>query len=223
MVGKGKEALVCVADIQSFGSSIIKVYQAYSPVAKEFRRNTPHVKGWNASIAMVKREAQILEYLNQRNINAPKFYFLEGPVLVMELILHEKKVAPMLSKVNLKNYGDPKEFLVEALDILLEMFELGSLVHGDFSPQNLLVSDKGLIPIDFQQSRKINTKFFTSTPNRIRIDDALKTLRSDVITILQYFEKKYRLKLNLKEVYDRFCQTVPEHLLSKLESTWKLG
>jgi len=122
VIGRGKEAIVCLAEVDYIHPTIIKVYQAYSPVAKKYRISNPHKEGWRTSIALAKREALHLEYLESKKVPAPRLYFIEGPVLGMEPILNQDRIATVLAKTNLKSIGDPSDYLVEVLDILLHLF-----------------------------------------------------------------------------------------------------
>jgi len=87
------------------------------------------------------------------------------------------------------------------------------MVHGDLSEFNILVTNNDEPEpyiIDVSQSRLYNNKTFTSTPVRIRIDKAISVLERDVKIVVRHFEQRYRLFMNLEDIFEKFYKDLPD-------------
>ncbi|MHA2172327.1 MAG: RIO1 family regulatory kinase/ATPase domain-containing protein [Candidatus Kariarchaeaceae archaeon] len=220
IIGQGKEAIVSLVSDRHDHLQVVKTFQLYSPMANEVKSKIYKLKSWGVPLQMAKREARNLQYLAQHGVSVPKLLHYDGPLVIMEPILKANssdELAPQLSKVNLKQYGPPVDYFYLALEELYKMFKEAFVVHGDFSPQNLLFTEEKLYVIDVRQAELINMNTFTDTPVRIRIDRALKILDKDLQVLIDYFERKYRLTIDRMQIYDEFYQTIPKKFQEKLE------
>ena len=121
--------------------------------------------------------------------------------------------APLLKECNLSKHVDPGDFLERVLDQIELMFKQALMVHGDLSEFNILVTelDQELQPviIDVSQSRLYNNNTFTTTPVRIRIDEAVKVTIRDINTVLDHFQTKYKINFERDEVYAKMFSDLP--------------
>ena len=131
---------------------------------------------------MAKTEFNNLRILDYYGINVPKvFEYRIGLIFSMQMIPFtpdsDFEPAPLLKEINLTKYTDPGSILELILDEVEKMFKEALMVHGDLSEFNILVSQSDDIwkpyIIDVSQSRLYNNKTFTTTPVRIRLDNAL--------------------------------------------------
>ena len=164
---------------------------------------------------MAKTEFNNLRILDYYGINVPKvFEYRNGLIFSMQMIPFtpdsDFEPAPLLKEINLTKYTDPGSFLELILDEVEKMFKEALMVHGDLSEFNILVSQSDDIwkpyIIDVSQSRLYNNKTFTTTPVRIRLDNALKVVIRDLDKILNHFETKYKIYFSREDVFSKmFC------------------
>ncbi len=84
---------------------------------------------------------------------------------------------------------EPEWFLNDILKQIKKAYELG-LIHGDLSEFNIMVNPKGCEIIDWPQSITIDHKNVKDILNR------------DVGNILSYFDRKYRIKRDIRGIMD---------------------
>ena len=217
-VGGGKEATVYIG-IKDEVPLVAKIFKFFSGTNVKRLRGTHRLTEMDMAAIMAKREFWVLKDLETAGVTAPRPVAHVNNCMTMQLIgdAHEKPpVAPRLSEVDLRNYGDPYDFLDQILEEIETMFKNAAVVHGDFSQFNLLFYDSKSWVIDVSQGQLVNMKTFQPTPVRVRIDTAFKILEKDVQTILKHFEKKYRLKLDINDVLEIILEDVPETLQRRL-------
>jgi len=221
VIGAGKEATVLLAKEKETDELVCaKVFRYFtSTIRKRLQGNHHITKEVMASIA-AKQEFWNLYELYEANIPVPKPRYLLNNIMMMDFIsIKEDSLvpAPLLSEVKISDIDDPENFLYEAIDIVARMFLEGKMIHGDYSNDNLLVTENGLVTIDVSQSVLYNYKTFTETPTRIRIDKAVDYLLADITNLNKGFYK-YRISIDPKDVCQKILKNMPEKLQNFLEN-----
>ena len=96
----------------------------------------------------VRKEQRNLARLSKWGLRVPKPLGLNKNVLVMEYLGDETSPYPKLREVLVEN---PQEVFDELLEFLAVSWQKGKLVHGDFSPYNILWHDGRACVIDVGQ------------------------------------------------------------------------
>ena len=156
---------------------------------------------------MAKTEYHNLRILEHFGVSVPKVLeYRNGLIFSMQMV-------PLLKEFNLSKYTDPGSFLEQILDEIEKMFKQALMVHGDLSEFNILVSGSASewhpVIIDVSQSRLYNNKTFTTTPIRIRIDDAIKVAIRDIRKVLSHFETKYKINFDHDDVFAKMFSDLP--------------
>ncbi|MHA2502199.1 MAG: RIO1 family regulatory kinase/ATPase domain-containing protein [Candidatus Kariarchaeaceae archaeon] len=219
VVGYGKESIVYHAEGLQHPDLIVKIFRTYSSVARAQKSQIHQAKINHMPLFMAKNEIKYLRQLAQHHFPVPKPYFLDDNMVGMEVITLDGELAPTLAEFSRGNHQlDVVEDLVyTSLEMLQDMFSQPKLVHGDYSANNLLVGDSGLVIIDVAQTLQINTNTFTTTPDRIRMDDALDTLFRDLHGIITFFEKNFRIHLERDTIFEEFSSVVPRTFAGQVE------
>jgi RIO kinase 1 len=220
VIGAGKEATVLLAQEKKTDEMICaKVYRYYTSTIRKRLQGTRHItKEMMASIA-AKQEYWNLYELYKTNIPVPKPRYLLNNIMTMDFIeLEDDSLvpAPVLSDVNISDIDDPENILYEAIDIIARMFLEGKMIHGDYSNDNLMITERGLVTMDVSQSVLYNQKTFIDTPTRLRIDKAVNFLLADITNLNKGFYK-YRISIDPKEVCQNIVKDLPENLQNYLE------
>ena len=216
-IGGGKEALVLLAEKRK-KIVCIKAFRPYSSSNVKRKKQQHHITNQGMANMMAKTEYRNLRILEYFGIQVPHpIEYKNGLVFSMKMIPYNEsdqyQPAPLLKEINLTNFTDPGDFLEITLDQIEIMFKNALMVHGDLSEYNILVSEvnKELRPyiIDVSQSRLYNNKTFTTSPIRIRLDEAIKVLTRDVTKILNHFESKYRINIAHEDVFTKLFSELP--------------
>ncbi|MFW9777770.1 MAG: RIO1 family regulatory kinase/ATPase [Candidatus Heimdallarchaeota archaeon] len=215
VIGGGKEATVLLAENHNGQLSCGKVFRYFTSTIKKRIRGTKHVLPNDMACLAAKQEFWNLSEM-VKHVPAPKPHFLNDNIIVMEFIPEKRgsyNPAPLLKDYDLRTFGDPGDFLDEAIDILARLFINGKYIHGDYSEHNLMVNSEGkLVTMDVSQSVQYNSKTFVETPIRIRIDSAVRFLRADLINITRFFRRNYRLRVDVEEIITNIVGYLPNHL-----------
>lgn len=135
----------------------------------------------------VEKEFRNLTICHKVNMSVPFPYKREQNVIIMEYI-----EGCMLKDISLK---DPKEFFELLMEQLYLMKHEAKLIHGDLSEFNIMVRDELPVLIDMGQSMSIKN------------EDDFKNLEDlyirDITNVVNYFNKRYKLDLNLNEIFER--------------------
>ncbi len=187
LVGVGKESVVIAAMGQGGRPLAIKFHREGRTAFKQVKRKREHlvdlhnVNWLYASALAARHEFDVLKQLYP-------------PVSVPEPIDHNRHAVVMsvvegyeLSRVKLE---DPGWYLDRILEQLALTYRHG-YVHGDFSEYNVMVSESGVIIIDWPQAVQAGTKL------------ADELLARDVGNILTYFIRKYRIKRDAEEIVEK--------------------
>ncbi len=178
---------------------------------------------------MAKTEYHNLRILRYYDVRVPKpLQYANGLAFSMKMVPFHNDgrfdPAPLLKEFNLSKFMDPGDFLERVLDQIELMFKQALMVHGDLSEFNILVTelDQELHPviIDVSQSRLYNNNTFTTTPVRIRIDEALKVAIRDIDAVLNHFQLKYKINFDHEDVFAKMFSDLPafakeRHLLDQ--------
>ncbi|UCE12685.1 MAG: hypothetical protein JSV04_10885 [Candidatus Heimdallarchaeota archaeon] len=211
VIGGGKEATVLLAKNHEDELVCAKVFRFFTSTIKKRLRGTIHITASDMANLVAKQEYWNL-YEMQKFVNVPKPRLLVDNIVIMDFIPEEEgstKPAPLLREVDLGNF-DPEELFYESIDLLAELFLKGYFIHGDYSEHNLMLTREGfLITMDVSQSVQYNTKTFITTPIRIRIDNAVELLRTDIENINQFFKRIYRIAIESEEVIEEIINELP--------------
>ena len=196
-IGEGKESEL----YQAISTTNSLVAVKFHKIGKEFR-NVSKARSYGEnfgsstwiirSIVSGRREAEALSTLNKFDIQGiPKFYGNALHSVVIEYI----------NGVNLfevKDLEDPAEVFYQIVDIVKNVYWKAGLVHGDLSEYNVIVdTDNGKsYIIDWPQ-------YITTVDPR-----ALEVLRKDLQHIVSFFKKKFRLDVDLDEVFKYVLEKV---------------
>lgn len=124
-----------------------------------------------------EKEMHNMMRLQKLGINCPDMILLKKHVLVMSFIGRDNKAAPKLKDVILKD-SEWKSVYNEVVDIMYKMFNVGHMIHADFSEYNILWHDRKCYVIDVSQSVQ------PDHPN------GLEFLLRDCGNISHFFKKK---------------------------------
>jgi len=156
-VARGKEAHVFHGTDPQGKPVAIKIFHTSNAVFKNLiqyiegdqrfgglrRRHRDLVDIW------VRKEQRNLARLSKWGLRVPKPLGLNKNVLVMEYLGDDASPYPKLREVIVEN---PQEVFEELLEFLAVSWQKANLVHGDFSPFNILWSDDGPVVIDVGQA-----------------------------------------------------------------------
>ena len=156
-VARGKEAHVFHGTDSEGNSVAIKIFHTSNAVFKNLlqyiegdprftglrRRHRDLVDIW------VRKEQRNLSRLHKWGLRVPKPLAINKNVLVMEYLGDENSPYPKLREVVVEN---PQAVFSELLEFLAVSWQKANLVHGDFSPFNILWSENGPIVIDVGQA-----------------------------------------------------------------------
>ena len=192
-ISTGKEGNVFRATTPDKKFVAVKVYRISTSTFKHLSKyiiGDPRFKSIHKSRkdiihAWTKKEFKNLQRLTKIGVKSPKPIVTIKNILVMEYIGYEKRPAPLLKEVQLKN---PQKIFDEIIQDLKKMYKKAELVHGDLSAFNIL--------------------FYENTPYLIDLGQAVllehsnsdELLKRDIHNICVYF-KKYNVKTDENELY----------------------
>lgn len=198
----GKEGDVYLAekniDEENIEYRAIKMYRVTSAnfkkisqyINRDFRFKT--IKGNLRKVIMVwaSKEFRNLNLCHGANMNVPYPYKQQNNVLIMEYI-----PGLMLKDTPLEN---PEEFFELLMEQLHLMRHSAKLIHGDLSEFNILVKDQIPYIIDLGQAMSIK--------NYSDFKDFEDLYIRDITNVVGYFNKKYKLELDIDEIFKRLEQ-----------------
>ncbi len=131
-----------------------------------------------------EKEFEALKLTHSKGISVPEPIFQNRHTIVMGVIEGGELA-------RWREIENPKKVLTEILVNVRQAFLKAGVVHGDLSEYNVILKpDMHVLIIDWPQ-------FVTAThPN------ATDLLTRDVKNILDYFGRKFRVKLNLQDAYE---------------------
>ena len=99
--------------------------------------------------AWAKKEFSNLERFSQAGVRVPEPIAIHKNVLVMEYIGDESMPAPKMKDVTLEDPNATAEYLLNSVK---RAYSKGSIVHGDMSEYNVLITDDAPVIIDLAQA-----------------------------------------------------------------------
>jgi RIO kinase 2 len=187
-LGVGKEADVFDALDPSGVRVAVKFHRLGRISFRQTRRKRGYMidrAGWLfQSRLAAEKEFKALQVVHDKGVEVPKPIFQNRHVIVMGVI-----EGGMLSRW--RNLEDPTKVLEEVLVNIRKSYQDACLVHGDLSEYNIILKpDQHILIIDWPQAVP------TSHPNA---DDFLKR---DLKNVLDYFVRKYRVKVGFDVSYN---------------------
>lgn len=191
VIGVGKESVI-IASIGKEGSPLaIKFHREGRTAFKQVKRKREHLADLHhvswlyASTLAAKREFKVLEKLYPA-VSVPRPADYNRHAIVMSVVEgHE------LSRIRLEGPGWYLDEIIRQLGLAY----YAGYVHGDFSEYNVMVSEAGVVIIDWPQA--------VATGSRLADD----LLHRDVDNILAYFSRKYRVKKDADEVINNIIHS----------------
>ena len=132
----------------------------------------------------VQKEYRNLSICHKANMNVPFPYKQASNIIIMEYI-----DGGMLKDIYIE---EPEQFFEDLLEQLYLMRHQAKLIHGDLSEFNIMVKDQIPYIIDLGQAMSIK--------NEDDFEQFYDLYERDVKNVVNYFNKKYQLKLDLEEV-----------------------
>lgn len=204
IIKSGKESNLCIGETKKGKYVAVKIYMIE---ASNFRKmqdyllGDPRFKGIKKNKRSVvfnwcKKEFKNLKRAKNAEVDVPVPIVFKKNVLVMEFLGEDMHPAPRLKEVKLDN---PEKGLSEILKSVKKLYNGEKLVHGDLSEYNIQIWRNRPYLIDFSQS------VIKNHPN------AQKMLERDVENILNYFEKKYEIKKDKKEILEQIREQASDN------------
>ncbi|MCX8172636.1 MAG: serine/threonine protein kinase [Archaeoglobaceae archaeon] len=180
-MGEGKESVIYNC-ISKHGEAVIKFhklgYQSFKKVVE--KRRYGNLNFLVLSIRSAKREFTTLKKL--QGLAVPKIYAWEGNAVLMELI-----DAKEMFKIRIEN---PDDVLDAVIDEIAKFYRRG-VVHGDLSPYNILVNERGFWIIDFPQSLEVGEENWK------------EILLRDIGNLLKYFSTAYGIERDMNSTIEK--------------------
>lgn len=124
--------------------------------------------------AWAQKEFSNLERFSQAGVRVPEPVTVHRNILVMEYIGDESMPGPRMKDVVLEDPGATAEFL---LDSVKRAYTRGSIVHGDLSEYNVLMTDESPVIIDLAQAVVLDHWM------------AEELLRRDITNLARFFKR----------------------------------
>lgn len=184
-IGVGKESVV----YEALGEIplAIKLHRQGRTSFKHVRRLRDHLTDkpkvpWLYAAALAARhEFQIMEKLYP-SVSIPRPIASSRHALAMEFVS-----GPALHRITL---SDPEEGLTMILDEVGKAHRLG-IIHADLSEFNIMIAESGPKIIDWPQAVEV------THPH------AQELLERDLVNVLRFFERKYRIEMPLERALSR--------------------
>jgi RIO kinase 1 len=178
----GKEACIHLAEAKR-GVVILKIYRI---ATSDFRSMWQYLQGdprfrniggnrREVIYTWTSREYRNLVTAQKSGCLCPRPIAVEKNLILMQCVKRKRLPAPRMIDVSLE---EPEPVFESILESYRNLYQKGGLVHGDLSPYNILIGDKGPVLIDFSQGTvKEGPK-------------ATNLLFRDVETLTPYFVKR---------------------------------
>ena len=178
-IGEGAEAIIYLETV--YGKEI--VIKSRKP--KDYR-----IKELDNRIRRqrTKKEAKLMKKASNSGINAPKVIAVGQTVILMDKIDGKLFKDIAITKLHARAFGD----------ILAKLHNSG-IVHGDFTPANLMYDGEKIYLIDFGLSE-------STTSNEEKALDILLMKRQLASTIYNHFIKSYSASRSSKETLTRLAE-----------------
>ena len=155
-VARGKEAHVFHGTSLSGEPVAVKIFHTSNAVFKnlvQYIEGDPRFTGLRRKHrdlveVWVRKEHRNLTRLHRWGLPVPRPIAIQKNILIMEYLGSETQPSPKLRDVRVDN---PQPVFDEMLEFLAVSWQKADLVHGDFSPYNILWHNGGPIVIDVGQ------------------------------------------------------------------------
>ncbi len=193
-ISTGKEGNVFLGKNHLDEDIAIKIYRIETSNFKNMwkyingDRRFENIKKTKKSIINVwaQKEHKNLNLAIKAGLNAPKPIISRNNVLIMNFIGDNEKPAPIAKNYPPKN---PKKWLQKVLNMIKDLYQKVSLIHGDISEYNILNHDEEPFLIDFGQG------VLKEHPA------AHDLLKNDIKNVLNWFKKQGLNVENPEKVY----------------------
>ncbi|RMG28178.1 MAG: serine/threonine protein kinase [Methanobacteriota archaeon] len=186
--GMGKESQVFFAQRPDGTTCIIKIhrvgYTSFQQTRKKRRYTSDkrHLSALYASRLSAEEEFKWLKRAYKNGLPVPEPLAINRHIIVMEFI-------DGWDLVEIRKLEDAEEFLDDILQFIKDAWCKAGIVHGDLSQYNIIITPDGEIRvIDMPQAVE---KWE---------ENAMELLERDIRNVLVFFERKYKIRRNEKEV-----------------------
>jgi RIO kinase 1 len=193
-ISTGKEGNVFRAKTPDGGFVAIKIYRTSNSTFKHIgkyitgdpRFKSSHKNRREIIYEWTKKEYKNLQRANEAGVKTPKPIRRINNVLVMEYIGNNKRSAPEMKDIILKNPDKTYKLLI---NYIKSLYQKAQIVHGDFSQFNILIHNNIPYLIDLGQG--------------VLLEHPLSDefLRRDIENISKYFSTKYGIKTDSTSIY----------------------
>lgn len=194
-ISTGKEGNVFRAKTPDGGFVALKIYRTSNSTFKHIgkyitgdpRFKSSHKNRREIIYEWTKKEYKNLQRAIEAGVKTPKPIRIINNVLVMEYIGNNKRSAPEMKDIILKNPDKTYNLLIKYLKYL---YQKAQIVHGDFSQFNILIHNNIPYVIDLGQG--------------VLLEHPLSDefLRRDIENISRYFSTKYGIKTDSNSIYE---------------------
>lgn len=192
-VNSGKEATIYIAHLNN-APLIVKLFRLQlTSHNKQKRRKAGNPL--TRATAYANIEYYLMSVAYRAGVNVPTPAMNINNIIIMQFIGSDWQPAPQLRNAKLP---EPVDTLDEIIDQLKVMYQKARVIHGDFSEYNILVHENKPIIIDFPQAIDMS---LLGNRSENRIHGNLEVLKKDILTICEYFERRYHLEVDFTEVY----------------------
>jgi len=187
-IGVGKEADVYDA-LDSRGIRVAVKFHRLGRISfRQIRRKRGYIAdhaGWLfQSRSAAEKEFQALKLVYQHGVSVPEPFMQNRHVIVMGMI-------EGVELFKLREIEDPITVLKEILVNVKKAYIEAKLVHSDLSEYNIILKpDRRVLIIDWPQFVAV------THPNTTEL------LTRDVKNVLDFFSRRFRVKINLEEAID---------------------
>ncbi|MFX0106608.1 MAG: RIO1 family regulatory kinase/ATPase [Candidatus Hodarchaeota archaeon] len=193
LIGKGKESDVysCMDDERNiYAAKFYRMGRTSFKNIKKYRDligERGHLSWLYVNRLAAKKEYEALEKIYKLNLNTPKPIGYNRHVIIMSYLRGKELVY-------YKSIKKPIKIFKKIIKQLKVIYQKGRMIHGDLGEFNIVLDDKGnILIIDWMQWVPLDH------PN------ASSLLERDISNICNYFQKKFGIESNIKEIIVSFC------------------
>ena len=201
LIGKGKESDVysCMDDKEDiYALKIYRIGRTSFKKVKKYRNiigERGHFSWLYVNRLAAKKEYEALKKIYALNLNTPKPIGYNRHIIVMEYLRGKELIY-------YKDIDDPNYIFKQIIDQIRIIYQKANMIHGDLGEFNIVLDEIGnILIIDWMQWVP------GDHPN------AHKILKRDIENLCVYFEKKFNIKTDVKEILSDFYQKKKKRFL----------